>query len=1432
MQGAKALAVRLLLLVLAVPVWPQAAGFSERLTDAQHDWLVAHPELSMAVQMSNAPLQSVDANGVLVGVSGDYARLVEARLGIRLRIVPVATISGMIDEISHGRVDILIGVTGTADRQALMNFTSTLYQLPQVLITSGRRSEIRGLDDLKGGRTTVVRGTSFEEWLRRVHPEIPLVPQDNVELCMQSLAVGQVDAYVGSLATASYSINRLGIGGMRVVSEVGAPIDLRIAVRKDMPALVDILDRTITSITPAEHKAIRDRWLSVGQSAMTSRALLRVLIPAAGALILLGGVLLLVLLRREAMKRRREEQLRTANERLETLVRERTAALGASEARLRAFLETAPDGIISLNEDSLIEDCNPAALSIFGYAREELIGKHVQDIVTDPTPHRQGGPAGSPRERSARRKDGTPFEIEYTVSHVEVGGTRSVTVVFRDVTPRKELERAHRYLADLVDSSRDAIVGLSLDGIVLSWNPGARELYGYASEEIIGRSASMLVAEEEKEEVRSTLARVAQGQTLSSFESRGLTRDGRLIELTVAVSPVYDAARQVIGASTIAHDISQLKAAEREVQRSNDEISDLYNHAPCGYHSLDKDGMFLRINDTELGWLGYSREELVGRTRVLDILTPQSQTTFKESFPMFIQRGWVTDLEMDFVKKDGTIFPAMLSGTAIRDREGTYAASRSTLFDNTERRRLLEDLREASRIANEANQAKSIFLANMSHEIRTPMNAVIGFAGLALKTDLSPQQRDYVAKIHNAGISLLGLINDILDFSKIEADRLSIEHTEFALDTVMESVSTSCGHEAFSRGIELLVHVEQNVPQALIGDSHRVRQVLLNLTANAVKFTEQGEVEIGVMLAEAAGDKVKLLFQVRDTGIGMSDEQASHLFRPFSQADSSTTRKYGGTGLGLSICRRLVELMGGQIWVRSAVGKGSTFSFTVWLGVDRESVPQGPNVPGHLEGMRVLVADDNPTARRVLQEILESMRFRVEAVTSGELAVEEVRIADTKDPYRLVLMDWKMPGMDGIDAIRHITNGPALNNRPMMVILSASGGGGAERDRALAAGAVDFLVKPLTPSTLFDAILRLFAPEVLAQIRETPIDRTRDHDLAGAHVLLVEDNDINQQIATELLNGVGAEVEIAATGREALERLARGGHPLDVILMDIQMPEMDGYEATRRIRAGAITPEIPVIAMTAHAMMEERQRALEAGMNDHVSKPIDPDALFETIARYYHAPVGATVAPRASAPSTGFPTIAGVDTRAGIARVAGNTRLYRELLGSFVSTESDAAERIATSLHHGDSGSAERFAHTVKGTAANLGIDSVQEAAGKLEQGIRVGQTTETIESHRAELDRAMKAASTLILAALDSLEIETGPADAASETGLEETERQLRKLIEDSDSEAVNYLDLVRRRLERAYSPSDVDELRRLLRAYDFASALAILVRSRAPAE
>ena len=627
-------------------------------------------------------------------------------------------------------------------------------------------------------------------------------------------------------------------------------------------------------------------------------------------------------------------------------------------------------------------------------------------------------------------------------------------------------------------------------------------------------------------------------------------------------------------------------------------------------------------------------------------------------------------------------------------------------------------LEAAKEVAEEASRMKSAFLANMSHEIRTPMNAVIGMAYLALRTDLNGKQRDYVEKIHRAAVSLLGIINDILDFSKIEAGKLTIETTDFSLHEVLANVSTVTSQRAAEKGLRYVFDVADDVPVHLSGDPLRLGQVLINLISNAIKFTPQGKVQMRCRVASSVPEGVQLRFEIEDTGIGMSPEQMSKLFQAFSQADDSTTRKYGGTGLGLAISRRLVEMMGGSMSLHSQEGVGSTFTFTLRFGLGALTTLSLPSLPERLLGCRVLVVDDNPAAREILTNLVDGFGLPVNAVSGASEALVAIRNADLGTPYDLVLADLGMPEMNGAELAQAIRQA-GLAHIPKVILVTAFGREDVMR-QAENAPIDAVLFKPIDQSLLHDTFVNVLAkdgaPRQVTQQQHLP-------RFDGCRVLLVEDNEINQQIAREMLVVTGLEVDIAGNGRIAVDKLLTGGPAAyNLVLMDIQMPEMGGHAATRRIRMDERFEHLPIVAMTAHATQEEREACMKSGMQDHITKPINPGHFYQTLTRWLAPMTVAQGVPSAPEIRTA-PTdedvpieIPGFDTADTMDRLSGDVAMYHRVLEMFVPSLSSSLEQFSNGVASSDRAATKTAVHNIRGMAANVGATELTAFAADLEQ--------------------------------------------------------------------------------------------------------------------
>jgi PAS domain S-box-containing protein len=883
----------------------------------------------------------------------------------------------------------------------------------------------------------------------------------------------------------------------------------------------------------------------------------------------------------------------------------------------------------------------------------------------------------------------------------------------------------------------------------------------------------------------------------------------------------------------------ELHESQEEIKKAEEKYRSIFEKATIGIYqtTADDKGRFLTVNPAFAHIMGYaSPEEVI--EHITDI---RSQLYVNSDDRIKLQRllenmESVKGFETQLYRKDGKAIDVSLNIHAIRDENDNIRYYEGIMEDITEKKQASQ-LRIAKEAAEAATQAKSDFLANMSHEIRTPMNAVIGMTYLALKTDLSPKQYDYLKRIETSAKSLLGVINDILDFSKIESGKLDIEHVDFSLSETLDNVANIIIAKTQDKeNLEVILHLDPRVSPFLIGDALRLGQVLINLCDNAIKFTEQGEIVLSTELFEQSNSQTTLQFSVKDTGIGMSKAQIDKLFQPFTQADTSTTRKYGGTGLGRVICKRLVEMMGGKIWAESAVGQGSCFFLTATFGRSEKTPEKRLEPPPGIKGMRILVVDDSATSRDALKAMLASFGFKnVTLVGNAEDGLKELEKTAEQQRYGLVLMDWKMPVMSGLEASKRIKNHPVLANIPTIIMVSAYG---REKivQQADQIGLEGYLIKPFNPSTLFDTIIQTYSRDTFELVRprlseDKIIQKLKS--IQGAKILLVEDNEINQLLAQEILQEVGFSVTIANDGREAVNMVRE--RKFDAVLMDVQMPVMDGHQATREIRKDIRFRELPIIAMTAHAMTGDKERSLEAGMNQHITKPINPHELFSTLLAWINpgeriisddipSKIGLKIEVKDDKPLKDMP---GIEVKTGLARALGNRVLYMNLLAKFHRDYADAASKVKDALDNHDTEQVQQLIHTIKGVAGSIGANDLERTTSELEIAVIEKEVTKT-----EALIKPFNQALMILLDSISSiLEADSGKEQKTVELSEAKTDVLLELLLKLNpfilNREAKPCKELMKEIVDYIWPEAyhqKVSDLNRFINKYQFKSAQALI--------
>jgi len=895
------------------------------------------------------------------------------------------------------------------------------------------------------------------------------------------------------------------------------------------------------------------------------------------------------------------------------------------------------------------------------------------------------------------------------------------------------LTEEHARLQGVLDSARQlSIIATDLEGKITLFSPGAERLLGYKAAEMLGHTPAAIHLPEEMQargkELSASLGRavtgfdvfvaMARGGSLDNREWTYIRKDGSRFPVDLTITAVRDAEGRANGFLGVASDISARKKSEMQMRK----LSAAVKNSPTSIIITDQEGRIEYANPKFVELTGYTLPELIGQNPRIINSGKMQKSVFKDLWDTLLAgREWHGELLNR--KKNGQFFWESASISPVKDPQGRVTNFVAVKLDITEAKLNQHELERAKDAAMELARMKSEFLANMSHEIRTPMNAIIGMTGLLLDTQLSPRQQDYVRTVNSAGEALLDIINDILDFSKIESGKLQIETLDFDLRETVESTADLLAPRAQGKGLEFEYFIEPGVHQALRGDAGRLRQVLLNLLGNAMKFTERGEVILRVSALEARDGEARLRFAVSDTGIGVPAAAQASLFQAFTQADASTTRKYGGTGLGLSISKRLVELMGGEIGLESEAGRGSTFWFTLPFAKGEPKPPR--REPGSLDGVRALVVDDNAASREIVTHHLAAWRVQSEAVPSADAALAALRGAAAVKPFTLVITDMQMPGMDGLQLARAIEGDPAIpRTRKVMMTSLGQDLSGEE----LAAGGISACVhKPLRPSALFEAVAaavegREAAP---AEARRAAAEEAAPEANKYFRVLVAEDNAVNQKVALRQLERLGYAADVAANGLEAVAAVKRQHY--DLILMDCQMPEMDGFQATAEIRRlEAEGRRTPIVAMTANALQGDREKCIEAGMDSYIAKPVRLEIMAETLKRWDSRLDSFVIAE--------LKELAGPGDKAFMAELAGT--YLKDLPGRLAAIRAAAEARDPEALR--------QAAHALKGSSANIGAQRLQKVCLLLEDIGRSG-SSEVAAALLADLDAEAAGARTAL---------------------------------------------------------------------------------------
>lgn len=1134
--------------------------------------------------------------------------------------------------------------------------------------------------------------------------------------------------------------------------------------------------------------------------------------------------------------------------------REQNAALKEREIKYRTIFDNASDAVMLMDLNYNFISANPEAVSMFRCGSEqELISYRPENFVS--SNQMEGVPADVLLEEwfrttvdagefdfdvVCRRLDGEEFFASVRARKMIINGIPLLQATLSDVTEKRkikeEIERSVSLLTATIESSADGILAVDGYGQVVAWNSRFSSMWNI-SEHVLRSGVVSSIFEYIADMVDTDDS--AEWLWDYSLESEAgqveelILKDSRIIEKHSNPQRIGD---DVVGRVWSFRDVTSKRLSEKELQDSHQRLNDIIEFLPDPTIVIDSNGVVLAWNKAVEEVTGVSQKDMIGKSDYEYALP-----FYGERRPLLIDFALREDLELltdhyeDLERRGGMLYgdvytPRAFNGQGayfwgvagpLRDHSGKIVGAVECIRNVTERRRVEKELNRARLEAEAATRAKSEFLANMSHEIRTPMNSIIGFGHLMQNADLDPSHREFLDKMMSSADSLLSIIGDILDFSKIEAGKFVLEDVEFELDHVLEKICNMVAVKTEFKGIDFVLFVDPDVPFCLRGDPFRLEQVLTNLVNNAVKFTDKGEVNLIVSCEEDCSGEARIKFAVRDSGIGLSSEEIGLLFNSFTQADASTTRKYGGTGLGLAIARSLVKLMGGTINVESQQGVGSSFYFTVQLrAVNKGS---GPQLHAGKEGMKALVIEGNRLAREFIRSTLEKLGFKVAVDSSGFSALERLTERAGREEIGLILVSGKLFDMDALGVVERLRAIPDLKYVPVVLMIPVNVDEAFRREADLL-GVDGFVSRPVNRISLQDALLGEFSEAGQANFPddEDQAESGLDFSRKGRKILLVEDNELNQQVARRMLESMGFLVDVAENGRKGLEALGKDVYNL--VLMDIQMPEMDGLTAAKIIRSDERYNSLPILAMTAHAMLGDKEKSFKAGMNEHLTKPIDPDELKKALRKYLDAEEVLYVPDSDEANDDGLPELSGIDSAKGLRNIGGNKLSYLKVLQGFRNLYANFAEELEVVLADSDMEQALLKIHSLKGVAGNIGAVKLYEFCRILEGRLRnegLGGYEDNLQLFVAELE--------LVINGLKELNLPTGHIDREYVYDEEKSFNLINKLyimLGEGDVECGDVLDELRNHFNLERFEEQLVELARYIEHFDFDDGRSILER------